>query len=544
MESNEYFTFGHLLRLAWCHRRVGFLAILTFVLILLWRSTCLPNDNHRWSTSYYSRFYRERELLSRKPNIVFILADDYGWNDIGYHGSFIKTPNLDRLASEGVKLENYYIQPICSPSRCQLMTGRYQIRYGLQHSVITSDRPHGLPLDEVTLPQKLRENGYRSYIVGKWHLGFFRKEYMPLQRGFDRFYGYLTGGEDYWTHRRPNGYARDPSAFHGLDLRDQDKPVLDQNGTYSTHLFAKKAIEFILSHERSKPMFLYLPFQAVHSPLEAPTKYVEKYKDVTHPLIKIYAAMVTAMDEAVGNVTDALKRTGLWDNTVLIFSTDNGARENAGSNWPLRGWKNTLWEGGVRGVGFVNSKLLRKGNRKSDALIHISDWFPTLLRISRSVSNGTKPLDGFDIWDTISTGTPSPRKEILHNIDPLHRKTASSSFNLLYDDIFNISVYAAIRSGDWKLLTGDQGHGGWKDSDTSGSKFEYAVDPPTKHLWLFNIRNDPQERSDLSDRYPDVVQELLQKLATYNKTALPPFWPSRDPRANPALHGDLFGPWL
>ncbi|CAH1277493.1 ARSJ [Branchiostoma lanceolatum] len=403
-------------------------------------------------------FYPIRESSSIKPNIVFILADDFGWNDIGYHGSFIKTPNLDRLASEGVKLENYYVQPICSPSRCQLMTGRYQIHYGLQHSVITSDRPHGLPLDEVTLPQKLKESGYSTYIVGKWHLGFFKEEYMPLRRGFDRFYGYLTGGEDYWTHRRPNLYAKDLTAYHGLDLRDQDLPVLDQNGTYSTNLFAHKAIEIILNHQQNKPMFLYLPFQAVHSPIEAPKEYIEKYKNAKNTLVRIYAAMVTAMDEAIGNVTNALIKTGMWNNTVLIFSTDNGARRNAGSNWPLRGWKSTLWEGGVRGVGFITSKLLKKGERKSDALIHISDWFPTLLRISgAAASNATKPLDGFDIWDTLSIGTPSPRSEILHNIDPLHREAAYSSVNSRYDDIFNTSVYAAIRSGHWKLLTGSQG---------------------------------------------------------------------------------------
>ncbi|XP_019643888.1 PREDICTED: arylsulfatase B-like [Branchiostoma belcheri] len=221
------------------------------------------------------------------------------------------------------------------------MTGRYQIHYGMQHSVITSDRPHGLPLDEITLPQKLKENGYSTYIVGKWHLGFYRKEYMPLHRGFERFYGYLTGGEDYWTHRRPNLFAKDPNAFHGLDLRDQDKPVLDQNGTYSTNLFASKAIEIIRNHPQNKPMFLYLPFQAVHSPLEAPREYIDMYKNVENTLVRTYAAMVTAMDEAVGNVTDALRKTGLWNDTVLIFSTGKEGQFSAA--YFRRQLKDTIW---------------------------------------------------------------------------------------------------------------------------------------------------------------------------------------------------------
>ncbi|XP_078589520.1 arylsulfatase B-like [Branchiostoma floridae x Branchiostoma japonicum] len=478
----------------------------------------------------------EANRTNNKPNIIFILADDYGWDDIGYHNHLIHTPNLDRLASEGVKLENYYVQPICSPSREQLMTGRYQIRYGLQHGIIRNDRPHGLPLDEVTLPQRLKEIGYSTYMVGKWHLGFCKKEYTPLYRGFDKFYGFLTGSEDYWTHRRYGWYS-------GLDLRDQEKPALDENGTYSTHLFAKKASEMILKHKRSQPMFLYLSFQAVHGPRQVPETYLQEYMDINDNFDRIYAAQVTAMDEAVGNVTKALKTSGHWDNTVLIFSTDNGASKRVGSNWPLRGWKNTLWEGGVRGIGFVTSNLLEKTGRKSDALIHISDWFPTLLRISNGSTTGTKPLDGFDVWDAISTGKTSPRKELLHNIDPFYDAQTPSYSPLSCDNIFNTSTYAALRTGNWKLVTGYQG-AGWKRRGPANDGFEESPDPPDKRLWLFNIHNDPGENHDLSKAHPDIVQDLLERLAAYNKTAVPIFWPDIDKRMNPQLHGDVFGPWL
>ncbi|XP_035685870.1 arylsulfatase J-like [Branchiostoma floridae] len=476
------------LRLCLSHRKVVFVCTLAAALFVTIQWAMIPLDVKHYEGARSERFGAVPGHRTEKPNIVFILADDYGWNDIGYHNSFIRTPNLDRLASEGVKLENYYVQPICSPSREQLMTGRYQIHYGLQHSVIMCDRPHGLPLDEVTLPQRLKENGYSTYMVGKWHLGFFRKEYMPLQRGFERFFGYLTGGEDYWTHRKPSQFSKDPSEFHGLDLRDQDKPVLDQNGTYSTHLFARKAIEMILNHDQSKPMFLYLPFQAVHGPLEAPEEYKRIYEDIDNSLVRTYAAMVTVMDEAVGNVTGALKHRGMWRNTILIFST---------------------------GEHFLNGS-----------------------------TGETKPLDGFDVWDTISTGAASPRKEILHNIDPLKPSSPLQSSHKLYGDIFNTSVYAALRSGDWKILTGSQDRGGWKHEGPSHNLFDKPNDPPEKSIWLFNIRSDPEEKKDLSDSHPGIVQDMLIKLAEYNKTAVSPFWPPRDLRANPALHGDLWGPWL
>ncbi|XP_078667488.1 arylsulfatase B-like isoform X1 [Branchiostoma floridae x Branchiostoma belcheri] len=478
-----------------------------------------------------------------KPNIIFILADDYGWNDIGYHSSLIRTPNLDRLAQDGVKLENYYIQPICSPSRAQLMTGRYQIRYGMQHSVLMSDRPHGLPLDEVTLPQVLKESGYSTHIVGKWHLGHFKKEYLPTRRGFDTFFGFLGGGEDYFTHRIPNEVVETPDTYRAFDFWDGSSPCLTENGTYSTHLFARKSIELIDRHDKTKPMFLYLPFQAVHAPLEAPQEFIDKYKHIRARNMQVYAGLTTAMDEAVGNITRALKDNGMWENTVLIFSTDNGA-SRAGSNWPLRGFKNTLWEGGVRGVGFVNSPLLKEKERTSDALLHISDWFPTIVRLAGGSTFGVKPLDGYDVWDTISEGTPSPRKEILHNIDPLIVSTNSDASKVFGHKTFNTAVTAAIRVGEWKLLTGNPGNGDWQLQSFDKKIREKSTGVRGKQLWLYNIRDDPQERRELSAEYPEVVKRLLGRLAAYNETAVPVYWPNIDPRSNPALHGDLVGPWM
>ncbi|KAK7478758.1 hypothetical protein BaRGS_00029969 [Batillaria attramentaria] len=477
-----------------------------------------------------------------QPNIVFVLADDYGFNDIGYHGSEIYTPNLDRIADGGVKLENYYVQPICTPTRSQIMSGRYQIHTGLQHDIIWPWQAHGLPLDSPTLADKLREAGYATHAVGKWHLGFYKEDYVPTHRGFDSFYGYLTGGEDYFTHwlcSSPGSTEKDYvsiAGYCGYDLRDNDTPVKTESGNYSTHLFTDRAISLIKSHDKSKPMFLYLAYQAVHAPMEVPESYVTNYDHIHSKLRRTYAGMVSCMDEGVGNLTKALQDAGMWDNTVFIFSTDNGGQIFSGANnWPLRGWKLSLWEGGLRGVGFVHSPLLQKPGSVNHELIHVSDWFPTLIRVAGGSLNGTKPLDGVD-----HSGAASQRKEILHNIDPLYKPKGDS----LYPDIFDTRTRAAIRVGEYKLITGDPSNGSWIPPPSSNLYVPKTNhDAPTKNVWLFNLQSDPYEEVDLADERPDIVKQLLQRLAYYNSTAVPAVYPSADPQCDPKLHGGFWGPW-
>eukprot|EP00057_Strongylocentrotus_purpuratus_P023089 XP_011677563.1 PREDICTED: LOW QUALITY PROTEIN: arylsulfatase B-like [Strongylocentrotus purpuratus] len=344
-------------------------------------------------------------LHALPPNIVFILADDYGFHDIGYHNNdIIKTPNLDALASAGVKLENYYVQPICTPTRSQLMSGKYQIHTGLQHGIIWPPQPNCLPLGDPTLADKLTQAGYDSHITGKWHLGFYKKACWPTNRGFKSFLGYLAGSEDYVTHSR--GYVFNSEHWHGLDFRDDLEPASNYSSIYSTHVFAQRAQQVIEQHDKQKPLFLYVPFQAVHGPLEVPDSYREPYMFIADKNRQIYAGMTTCMDEAVGNITDTLKKEGLWSNTVFIFSTDNGGQIlDGGNNWPLRGWKGSLWEGGTHGVGFVTSPLLpaEVQGTVNRELIHVSDWYPTLVEgIAGWNLNGTK-LDGYNVWDTISS---------------------------------------------------------------------------------------------------------------------------------------------
>uniref|UniRef100_A0A7M5V5Q7 Sulfatase N-terminal domain-containing protein n=1 Tax=Clytia hemisphaerica TaxID=252671 RepID=A0A7M5V5Q7_9CNID len=239
------------------------------------------------------------------PNVVLIVADDLGWTDVSFHGSDqIPTPNIDKLAKEGIILNNYYVQPICSPTRSALMTGRYPIHTGMFHGVIRPEEPYGVSLEEKILPEYLRELGYATHAIGKWHLGYFAKEYTPTYRGFDTFYGYYNGAEDYFYHNR-SGYHF--PKFHGLDLHHDvegdQQPVRTQDGNYSTYMYSDEAITTINQHPSEKPLFLYLPFQNVHGPLMAPQETIDKFLYIEDKKRRVLAAMVSQLDDAVGRVS-------------------------------------------------------------------------------------------------------------------------------------------------------------------------------------------------------------------------------------------------
>ena len=225
---------------------------------------------------------KELSGRSAKPNIVYIVADDLGWKDVGFHGSDIRTPNIDKLAAGGVRLEQFYAQPMCTPTRACLMTGRYPLRYGLQTAVIPSGHTYGLPTDEWLLPQSLKEAGYKTAIVGKWHLGHADHKYWPRQRGFDYQYGPLIGEMDYFTHEQ-----------HGvMDWYVDNKPVREEG--YSTTLIGNEAVKLIEGQDLAKPLYLYLAFNAPHTPYQAPQEYLDRYKDIADPSRRAYAAMITA----------------------------------------------------------------------------------------------------------------------------------------------------------------------------------------------------------------------------------------------------------
>lgn len=471
------------------------------------------------------------------PHIVFVLADDYGHSDIGYHGSWIKTPALDRLAAAGVKLENYYVQPICSPTRSQLLSGRYQIHTGLQHDIIEMSQPSALPLDSPTLADKLKEANYATHMVGKWHLGFHKKEFMPHYRGFDTFFGFLLGHGDHFSHKhkqRRKGL---------LDLRFNDQPIRNETGHYSTHLFTQKAIDVVRAHDKSKPLFLFLSYQAVHGPLQVPESYKSPYLHIGDPTRVTYAGMVAAMDEGIGNLTKTLKEEGMWDNTVFVFSSDNGGRVRKGaSNYPLRGEKHSLWEGGVKSIGFVTGGRVKPKGAVTKELIHVSDWFPTLVKLAGGKLNGTKPLGGVDQWAAINEGKAGNRHVLLHNIDPLYARRGKAK----YPGTFDSSIRAAVRVGDLKLITGDPDPGEWFPPLESSIREPQTWNPKgKKNLWLFNITADPNERTDLSTSRTADVRRLLNILRDFQKSSVPPYYPPFDRNAYPFwFHQKFVGPWM
>ncbi|XP_044748202.1 arylsulfatase B [Coccinella septempunctata] len=506
-----------------------------------------------------------------KPNIILIVADDLGWNDVGFHGSSqIPTPNIDTLAYSGIILNNYYVNPICTPSRSALLTGKYPIHNGMQHGVITGTEPRGLPLSEKLLPEYLRELGYRNHIVGKWHLGSYKKVYTPTFRGFDSHLGFWIGHQDYFDHTI-EGWRRQT---WGLDMRRNMEVAKDLHGKYSTDIFTNEAVKIIDNHDVTTPLFLYLAHAAVHSgnsynPLPAPDEYVSKFSYIKDYPRQRFAGMMSKLDESVGDVISALQEKKILNNSIIIFTTDNGGaaagfNENAASNFPLRGVKSTLWEGGIRGSALVWSPLLRANvsHRVSQDLMHITDWLPTILD---AVSGGsrekskTTTLDGTSMWKTFSEGFPSPREEILHNIDDI-----SGLYSLMKDS--------------WKYLKGDSYGGEWNDwYGPSGRDYKYnftaleqsktykilksinsipdkvkikeirknatiSCSPnstphteckPAEKACLFNINLDPCEKYNVADRFPDVVKKLEEILQRYNATAVPPGNLPFDQRGDP-----------
>jgi arylsulfatase A-like enzyme len=425
-----------------------------------------------------------------RPNIVVILADDLGWADVGWHGHEIRTPRLDALAAAGAKLEQFYVQPVCSPTRGAFLAGRYPIRYGLQVGVVRPWAQYGLPLEERTLPQALREVGYETAICGKWHLGHVQPEYLPTRRGFEHQYGHYNGALDYFTHVRDGGF----------DWHRDDKVCRDEG--YSTHLIAREAEQRIESRDRSRPLFLYVAFNAVHAPHQVPDSYKEPYANLPEPR-RTYAGMVAAMDEAVGKIVAAVDRAGLRRNTLFLFSSDNGGPEpgRVTSNGPLRGAKATLYEGGVRVPAFATWQDHIKPASVVEAPLHIVDWYPTLLKLAGATLDQALPLDGLDAWPAIARGESSPNRQILLNSTPSG---------------------GAIRVGDWKLvLTGNPG-----DSEAAGDDAlpgaARAAGASRVSEELFRLADDPNETHNLAVALPEKVRELRDRYDALARQAVQP----------------------
>jgi arylsulfatase A-like enzyme len=413
---------------------------------------------------------------------VYIIADDLGWKDVGFRGSDIRTPTIDALAAGGARLEQFYAQPMCTPTRAALMTGRYPFRYGLQTAVIPSAGMYGLATDEWLLPQALHDAGYETAIVGKWHLGHAKREYWPRQRGFDHQYGPLLGEIDYFTQE----------AHHKRDWFRDNGPSPDHG--YATTMLGDEAVKVVQRHDTTKPLFLYLAFTAPHAPYQAPPADLAKYAGIADPSRRAYAAMVSVMDDAIGRVLHALDARGMRSNTLVVFQSDNGGPRSAKftgeidmsksvipcDNGPYREGKGTVYEGGTRVVALANWPGHVAAGTAVDQPIHVVDMYPTIAGLAGASLAKTKPLDGMDVWRTISAGEPSPRNEVVYNVEPFG---------------------GAVRQGNWKLV--------WHTSLPSRTE-------------LFDLATDPGEKSDVAAQHPDVVQKLRDRLEVLAREGVPP----------------------
>jgi arylsulfatase A-like enzyme len=422
-----------------------------------------------------------------RPNIVLILADDLGWKDVGFHGSEIRTPNIDAIARSGATLDQFYVNPLCSPTRASLLTGRHPMRQGLQVGVVRPWADYGLPLDERTLPQALKQAGYATWIVGKWHLGRGDAALLPMARGFDHQYGCYNGAIDYFSHDRSGG----------LDWHRDQQPVREAG--YSTDLIGAEAVRAIDTRDRAKPLFLYVPFNAPHAPLQSPDDLVAAYAAIPNKKRRTYAAMVTALDTQVGRIREAITRNRIERDTVVMFFSDNGGPMGPGAdNGALHGGKGSLYDGGSRVPCCLSWPGRIPAGATVSALITVRDWYPTLLRLAGGSLAQPLPIDGADVWPCLVDNAASPNQVHLYNTSPQG---------------------GAVRTADWKLIRRTAGAA--PASDAADEDSDSGSDPGPA-LELFHLRTDPNEARNVADSHPDIVADLTAKLQALAAQAVPP----------------------
>ena len=425
---------------------------------------------------------------TRQPNIVLIVGDDMGYADIGVHGSKdIPTPNIDALAKAGIRFTDAYVSgPHCSPTRAGLLTGRYQQRFGHESNAGAGAGPNaGLPSSETTIGDRLRAAGYRTALFGKWHLGATERLH-PLSRGFDEFYGFLGGDHSYF----------ESSPAGGNPLYDGRQPV--EAGGYLTEVLTDRAVEFI-KREKSRPFFLYLAYNAVHTPMHAPEKYLARFKGIADEPRRTYAAMMSAMDDGIGRTLEALRAEGLEEDTLIFFLSDNGGPIMAGTtingatNTPLRGSKRQTWEGGIRVPFMIRWKgRLPEGKTDSRPIIQL-DVLPTALAAAGVEPTADWSLDGVNLLPYL-TG-----------------KLQGSPHQALYWRMF---AHMAIRKGSWKLVKTTEGP--LLNADTTT--------PDLSGAQLFDLANDIGEQHDLAATHPERVKELADDWLRWNKQLAKPLW--------------------
>jgi len=449
-----------------------------------------------------------------KPNVVIILTDDLGWGDVSYHGGYIPTPNIDKLAEDGMELNRFYSNPVCSPTRASLLTGLHIFNHGVVRPFMNpAAEQTGMPPELKIMPQYFKEAGYQTALSGKWHLGSAKEEFWPSNRGFETSYGHMTGGIGYFDH----------TAAGRLDWHRNESTLREEG--YSTVLIANEAINLIKNKDQSRPLFLYVAFNAPHTPIEAPLQDIEKFSYVEDENDRVYAANVNALDNEIGRIIKAIETEGLLEETIILFFSDNGPLfdmspifkvmapdlVNAeGSTGGLSGSKGSAMEGGIR----VPAVIWWKGiieNEKSDQFFFVQDVLPTLLTAANIKTSEADKFDGEDKWSNLLSGQIVPPKN------------AFVGARIMFDE-------RALFNDQWKLYSAKS-----------------VLFPVSASYQLFNIIEDPLEKNNLVEEEPEIFSAMKKTITSYIE---------RDVvgNMNPAhgyLHGDneqggieIGSPWL
>lgn len=466
------------------------------------------------------------EHPNERPNIVILVADDIGYADPGFRGSDIETPSIDSLAADGIEIRRFYSAPICSPTRAALMTGRDPIRLGVAFGVVLPWDSGGVHSSEHFMPESFRAAGYQTAMIGKWHLGHAQQQLHPNNRGFDHFYGHM---------HTEVGYYPPFSMMGGKDFQENGKSINVKSGeandkeNYETYLLADHASNWIENRDKDKPFFLYLPFISPHEPLEAPGELIDKYKNLedkrepsrgradagatallgmaTKSRRPLYAAVVHAMDQAIGRVLDTLKKEGIADNTIVLFFSDNGASRltgrGGGDNAPLRGGKAEVYEGGIRVASLMRWPKKIKASSKTEQVMTVMDVFPTLAAAASIEAQNSRKFDGINMLPALTEDKEVTRQSTIFFGSEIPRYGS-----------FNITAFNEV----WKLIQ-------WTEQEPTSVSVSYE---------LFKIKEDPYEYHNLGQQFPEIVQAMAREIRQWRalypingiraRISVPPGW--------------------
>jgi len=471
-------------------------------------------------------------IQAKPPHIFFVLADDVGWGDVGFHRPQpypeIMTPNMDALVADGIKLMRHYVYKFCTPTRSSMQSGRLPVH--VTTSLVNPEKPNcGIPRNMTGIAAKLKQAGYKTHLFGKWDAGMATPHHTPQGRGYDTSLNYFTHKNDLWTQVEQQSSCSPKLGI--VDLWATDKPANTLNGTmYEEDMFLNEMTNVIKNHNPDDPLFLVYTPHASHVPYQVPQKYYDKFSFIqndetvcsaqtayiypgsTHNIScrRVYHAFVNVLDDILGDVVGKLKAAGLWEDTLMVFSADNGAplvlAETGGNNHPLRGGKYSEWEGGIRSAAFVSGGYLPKAVRGTEQgePVHVADWYGTFCKMAGvdqhdapAVASGLPDVDSVDVWPLISGQTKvSPRSELVVNEN-------------------------ALIQGDYKLLVNKIGFATW-----TGPQFPNATSPThapakfekdCKDGCLYNVASDPYEHTDLASSMPEKVKTMISRLDELKK---------------------------